>query len=48
MLHFKTEFSSGFPWTSKKEQADTLEQVWEKVDFEDLKCYIPLKEYFEV
>lgn len=41
-------FAPGFPWKAKQEQADTLEQIWEKVDFEDLKGYVHLKEYLEV
>ena len=45
---YMSVFSSGFPWKIKQDQADTLEQIWKEVDFEDLRGYVRLNEYTEV
>ena len=43
------ENGSSFPWSIKKDQMTSLRQHAEaKGDFEDLRCHVPLHEYFEM
>jgi hypothetical protein len=45
---YLSAFSLGFPWKVKREQSETLEEIWKTVDFEDLRGYVYLNEYLRV